>query len=83
MARPHHRKKHKAHLRQFQHKSDINTIDAKGKGSTTIAVVGAVVGLAIFYFATQGDFIWAIIGGAIGAAGGYFIGRGLDKPAKK
>lgn len=83
MARPHHRKKHKEHLRQFQHKADMKTEDAKSKGSTTFAIVGAVVGLAIFYFATQGDIIWTIGGTAIGAGIGYLFGRSIDRSGKK
>ena len=83
MARPHHRKKHKEHLRQFQHRGDINVVDAKGKGSNTFAVVGAIVGLAILYFATQGNFIWAIGGAVIGGAIGYLVGKAIDKPVKK
>jgi membrane protein YqaA with SNARE-associated domain len=42
-----------------------------------------VVGIAVLYFATQGNFIWAIGGGIAGGAVGYLIGRGIDKPLKK
>lgn len=83
MARPHHRKKHKEHLRQFQHKADINTDDAKGKGSNVFAIVGAVVGMAVIYFATQGDIIWALGGAVIGGGAGYLLGKSIDRPAKK
>lgn len=83
MARPHHRKKHKEHLRQFQHKADIKTVDAKGTGSSAFAVVGAIAGLAILYFATQGDFVWALGGAIIGGGIGYLIGKSIDKPVKK
>ena len=83
MARPHHRKKHKEHLRQFQHRTEINKIEAKAKASSVFAIGGAVAGLAIFYFATQGDFIWAIGGAVAGGGIGYLIGRNIDRTAKK
>jgi uncharacterized protein YcfJ len=83
MARPHHRKKHKEHLRQFQHRGDINTTDAKGKGSNVFAIVGGVVGMAILYFATQGDIIWGLGGAVAGGFVGYLLGKSIDKSAKK
>lgn len=83
MARPHHRKKHKAHLRQFQHKSDIKDNVAKTKASTVFAIIGAVVGLAVFYFATQGNLIWGLVGTVIGAGAGYLLGNSLDHSGKK
>ena len=57
MARPHHRKGHKEHLKQFQNRTAGNTGEskAKAKASSVFAVGGAIVGLAVLYFATQGD----------------------------
>jgi len=83
MARPHHRKKHKEHLRQFQHKSDINALDAKGKGSNVFAIVGAVAGLAILYFATQGELLWALGGAVAGGGVGFLLGKSIDSTGKK
>jgi uncharacterized membrane protein YfcA len=85
MARPHHRKKHREHLRQFQQRTGSNTGESKEKAnaSSIFAITGAVVGIAVLYFATQGNFIWAIGGGIAGGAVGYLIGRGIDKPLKK
>ena len=85
MARPHHRKGHKEHLKQFQNRATSSTGEskAKAKASSVFAVGGAVVGLAILYFATQGDFVWAIGGGVVGAAVGYLIGKNIDRAAKK
>ena len=85
MARPHHRKGHKEHLKQFQNRVAGNTGESKikSKASSVFAVGGAVVGMAIFYFATQGDFIWALGGGIVGAALGYLIGKNIDRAAKK
>ena len=85
MANPHHRKKHKAHLKQFQNRAASTTGEskAKAKASSVFAVGGAVVGLAILYFATQGDLVWALGGGVVGAAVGYLIGKNIDRAAKK
>ena len=85
MANPHHRKKHKAHLKQFQNRIASQTGESKekAKASSVFGVGGAVVGLAILYFATQGNFVWALGGGVIGAAIGYLIGKNIDRAAKK
>jgi hypothetical protein len=48
--------------------------------------LGLVVGLAAFDDATNSDRkVWttAVISGVAGAVGGYFLGRALDKRAKK
>lgn len=81
MANPHHRKKHKEHLRQFQQRAAGQTGESKekAKASTVFAVTGAVVGIAVLYFATQGNFMWAIGGGILGGVIGYLIGKSVDK----
>jgi len=85
MARPHHRKGHKEHLKQFQNRAAGNTGEskAKAKASSVFAVGGAIVGLAVLYLATQGDFVWAFGGGVAGAAIGYLLGKNIDRAAKK
>ena len=85
MANPHHRKKHKAHLKQFQKRATISTVESKEKASasTVFGITGAVVGIAVFYFATQGDLIWALGGAAIGGLIGYLIGKSWDRKPKK
>jgi hypothetical protein len=85
MARPHHRKKHKEHLRQFQQRAAGKTGESKEKASaaTVFAVTGAVVGIAVLFFATGGDYIWAIGGGVIGGVIGYLVGKSWDKAPKK
>ena len=85
MARPHHRKGHKEHLKQFQNRTAGSTGEskAKAKASSVFAVGGAIVGLAILYFATQGDFVWALGGAVVGAGFGYLIGKNIDRAAKK
>jgi uncharacterized membrane protein YfcA len=85
MARPHHRKGHKEHLKQFQNRAAGNTGESKtkAKASSVFAVGGAIVGLAVLYFATQGDFVWALGGAVAGAVIGYLVGKGVDRSPKK
>ena len=83
MARPHHRKKHKEHLRQYQQSRESYTSDVKAKGTNIFAIVGAVIGLAVAYFATQADLIWVLVGAVAGGAAGYFTGRSIDNAGKK
>jgi len=78
MARSHHRKKHKEHLRLFKHKGDTVTRVAKSKASGVLAVGGAVIGLAVSYFASAGSLIWLIAGAVVGGLAGYLIGRKVD-----
>lgn len=42
------------------------------------AIGGAVIGLAVSYFATAGVLLWVVTGTAVGAAAGYLIGRKVD-----
>ena len=85
MARPHHRKGHKEHLKQFQNRVAGSTGEskAKSKASSVFAVGGAITGLAILYFATQGDFVLALGGAVVGAGLGYLIGKNVDRSSKK
>jgi hypothetical protein len=65
MAQPHHRKKHKEHLKNFQHRNDqTDRIAKKGKSTLPLAIIGAVGGLLLILFTV---------------AAGYFIGHRLDK----
>jgi len=83
MARSHHRKNHKEHLHQYQKSRESFTSEVKAKGTNIFLIVGAVVGLAIAYFATQGDLIWVITGVLVGGAAGYFVGKNIDNAGKK
>ena len=84
MANPHHRKKHKAHLKQFRDRiaSQTGESKVKAKGSSVAAVGGAIAGFAILFFATQ-NFIWAVAGTVLGAGVGYLMGKNIDRAAKK
>jgi NAD/NADP transhydrogenase beta subunit len=78
MARSHHRKKHKEHLRQFKNKGETVSHTPKSKASGIFAVGGAIIGLAVSYFGSQGSLLWIVIGLIAGGAAGYFVGRRLD-----
>ncbi len=81
MARSHHRKKHKEHLRQFKQSHDGASIPtaARSKASVVFGILGALIGFAVCYFATDGSLLWASAGLAAGGFAGYFIGKNIDK----
>lgn len=81
MARPHHRKKHKTHLRQFRqsHDTSVTSPRSRAKGISVFTIAGALTGFAVGYFATQGTILWVIVGMLAGGAGGYLIGKRIDK----
>jgi len=84
MARSHHRKKHKEHLRQYQHSQE--GVSSKAKKATvtgTFAIVGTILGIAIGYFATDGILTWVAFGAVAGGLLGYLAGRYFDRDAKK
>lgn len=83
MARSHHRKKHKAHLRQYQQSKKTRRPRAKSKPSNTFGILGAVVGFLVGYFATQGNWIWVIAATVIGITSGYFFGKNIARSASE
>jgi len=82
MARSHHRKKHKEHLRQFKHRGETVSAKQKSKASGIFTVAGAIIGLAVSYFATDASYIWMAVGTVAGGLAGYFIGRKVDQDSK-
>ncbi len=78
MARSHHRKKHKEHLRQFKQKTETSGTTPKSKAANVFAVGGAIVGLAISYFSTGGSLLWIVMGAVVGTVAGYLVGRRVD-----
>jgi NAD/NADP transhydrogenase beta subunit len=78
MARSHHRKKHKEQLRQFKHKEETTYSTPKSKASNIFAIVGAIIGLAVSYFAAEAAILWICVGLVVGGIAGYLIGRKVD-----
>lgn len=83
MARPHHRKKHKEHVQQFKHSQDTTVEKIKSKGTKVFAVVGAVIGFAVAFFASSGSLIWMAAGLIVGGIGGYYFGLKIDNEPGK
>ncbi len=81
MARTHHRKKHKEHVRQFkQDHENANSSSSSSKGKTTnlFTFIGAATGLGISYFAAGADIVWLAVGLVAGGVIGFYIGRKID-----
>lgn len=80
MARSHHRKKHKEHLRHYQHTHEpLTPKPATGKITGTIAIIGVILGIAVGYFATDGILLWVAFGAIAGGLAGYLGGHYFDK----
>ena len=79
MANPHHRKKHKEHVRQFKHSHEATaSVKTKGKASGVFIFAGVVAGLLVSYFASNGILIWMAAGVIAGGLAGYLIGRRIE-----
>ena len=80
MARSHHRKKHKTHLRQYQQTHEGGMARAK-KGNVigTLIVIGVILGIAIGYFGSGGSVLWIAGLAVAGGLAGYITGRYLDR----
>lgn len=84
MARSHHRKKHKEHLRQYQHSYEsVSGRTKKAKVSGTIAIVGVILGAAVGYFSTDGNATWIAFGAVLGGLAGWLTGRYLDREPQR
>ena len=77
MARSHHRRKHK----NFQ--PPPHTHKEKAGATSLFTIIGAVVGLAIAFFANRESIILIIAGLLAGGLIGYYIGRKLDRGEEK
>ena len=79
MARSHHRKKHKEHLKQFRQSQDTSSPKVKSKASGVFTFAGMIIGLVISYFASNADIVWIIAGTLVGGIAGHFMGRSIDR----
>ena len=78
MARSHHRKKHKQHLRTYQNSKEVTVKAGKAKVTVIFTLLGLALGLGIAYFAVNtvlAIFIGAVAGGLVG----YLIGKKMDE----
>ena len=85
MARSHHRKKHKSHVQHFRHSHDTNVTSVKSRAGaiSVFTISGALLGLAIGYFVTEGTMLWLVVGLLAGGALGYIIGSRIDAQGKE
>jgi ABC-type dipeptide/oligopeptide/nickel transport system permease subunit len=80
MARSHHRKKHREHVKQFRQSHDTATsAGSNGKALTIVMIIGALTGFAVAFFASGGVLLWMTVGLVLGATGGYFAGKRIDE----
>jgi uncharacterized membrane protein YfcA len=81
MARSHHRKKHKTQLRQYKHDLDdkLGASSAKTNAVVIFTIIGAIIGSAVAYFASNQSVVWIIAGLIPGIIAGYYIGKRIDK----
>jgi ABC-type dipeptide/oligopeptide/nickel transport system permease subunit len=80
MARSHHRKKHREHVKQFRQSHDTAApAGSNGKAVTIVMIIGALTGFAVAFFASGGVLLWMTLGLLLGAAGGYFAGKRIDE----
>ncbi len=77
MARSHHRKKHKQHLRSYQQERGVSQKSGRTKATGMFTLLGAATGFAIGFFAS-GSLLWLIIGAVAGGALGYWLGHRID-----
>ena len=81
MPRSHHRKKHKTQLRQFKHEHDdsaLGSSTAKTKAVVVFTIIGAIIGSAVAFFASNQSVPWIISWLIPGIIAGYFIGKRID-----
>ncbi len=79
MARSHHRKKHKSHLKQFKQSHDTTApANTKTKAAWVLAIGGAIVGFAVSFFASDGAPLWLAVATVAAGVAGYYIGKKMD-----
>lgn len=78
------RSKTRKHHHEQQRRS--GTVDKAGKNRSSVPVAIfflALIGLGIAFFAAGSSIPWMLTGVALGAVGGYYFGKQLDKSFSK
>jgi hypothetical protein len=74
------------HRRKHPHHSNANRphTESKPKKSPAffMAIIFGVFGALIGLTGTSGNIVWALFGGAAGAAAGYLLGNSMSKTIK-
>ena len=77
MPQSHHRREHKSHIRNYhkEHQSGKSgSKTSKSSGSSVLfLIIGAIAGLGLSFFASEGSPYWVLIGTNAGALVGYFV----------
>lgn len=64
----------------YQKPADIPS-SQRIRGRVTVAILVAIFGLLIAFFASNGSIIALAVGTLIGAVAGYFIGKKMEQAA--
>lgn len=84
MARSHHRKKHKTHVRQFRKQQSSGSGGFRRSSTFPVfTIIGGALGAVVGYIATGGEILWVVAGLVAGAAAGYLLGRKIDADSSK
>lgn len=77
---PESRNRHKHPHQDYTHHTRSKK---KRSAAVVLAILAAILGLAVVYFAQGADALWMVIGAASGAVVGYIIGHNMDKAIEK
>lgn len=77
------RSKKRKHHHEFHAASNAEK-SPRNKSAVPVGIIFfALLGIGVAFFTAGSDFLWLILGGVLGAAGGYFFGRQVDKSFSK
>ena len=73
----------KRHIHREHHQPASISGRQRTRGRITWAILFAVFGLLIGFFAAGGNYVVCLLGALIGGAIGYMIGRNMEEAASK
>ncbi|HNU89300.1 MAG TPA: hypothetical protein PKJ94_13450 [Ferruginibacter sp.] len=77
------RSKKRKHHHEFHPASNAEK-SQKNKSAVPVGIIFfALLGIGVAFFTAGSDFLLLLLGGVLGAAGGYFFGRQVDKSFSK